>query len=94
MTLVVVISPPGSAKGEHGVRLAKELAADIVLTGEAAGYALKGRLEGFCGTVYVIEEEGKPPGLKDEDMEKGVKRLSGGEFGEMLERGARVAGVF
>lgn len=82
--LFIIKSPPGSPESIEAVKRAAELTADIVLVGDAAGLALKDKLEGFCGTAFALESDVRsnlPPGA---DLEKGVKLVTPGELELML----------
>lgn len=71
--LVILKSPPDSREGKRAVRLARDMAADIVLLQNAVYYAEKDRLEGFCGTVYALDADMRLRGIGD--TLKGLKTV-------------------
>jgi len=92
--LVVIVSPPHSERASAGVRLAAELAADIVLMGEAVGLARRGALEGFCGTAHALEDDVRQRGIPEAELERGVRLIDRAELRHMLEREGRAAEDF
>ena len=82
--LIVIKSPPGSSKALKAVIKAAELAADIVLVGEAVCHAVKDGLEGFCGTAFALEGDARRLLPGDTELEKGVKLVTEEEIEEML----------
>ena len=48
--------------------------------------ALKGALEGFCGTAFALKEDLEAKGIRPEEMEKGVKVMTREELRELLRR--------
>ncbi len=53
---------------------------------EAVPLALKGALEGFCGTAFALDESLEAKGILPGEMEKGVKVMSRAELRELLRR--------
>lgn len=73
--LVIIKSGSDTQEGKRGVRLARDMAADICLVQNAAYFSQKERLEGFCGSVYLLEEDSRLRGLRDDEIEKDIKRI-------------------
>jgi len=82
--LIVIKSPPGSPDASKAVRKAAELAADILLVGDAVGLARRDMLEGFCGTAFALSEHLHAMLPTDTELEKGVKLISRAEMNSML----------
>lgn len=84
--LILIKSPPGSLEAASAIKKAAELAADIMLLEDAAGFALMNMLEGFCGTAFVIATDISSRLPQGSELEKGVKLISAEEKELMLER--------
>jgi sulfur relay protein TusB/DsrH len=92
--LVVIKSSPHTLEGKRGIKLARDMAADICLIQNAVYFAQKERLEGFCGMVFVIDEDAKLRGLKPEDMDKGIKIVDYDELIDLMVKEDKVIGIF
>lgn len=89
--LVVIKSSSDTLETKRAVKLARDLAADIVLLQNAVYLAAKERLDGFCGMVYALDEDMRLRGVKE--IEKGVKPIGYGELVDLMAED-RVAGIF
>lgn len=92
--LVILKNSPDKADGRRGIKLARDMAADIVLLQDAVYFAHRERLEGFCGAVYALEEDIKLRGLKDDEIEKGIKKINYDELIDMMAGQDKVVGMF
>ena len=92
--LVIVKSSPDSVDGRRGVGFARDMAADLVLLQNGVHFVGDERLEGFCGTAYVLDDDVRLRGLKEEEVKKGIKRLSYDDLVDLLAGGDKVAGTF
>lgn len=92
--LVIVKSAPDTTDGRRGIKLARDMAADLVLLQNGIYFAQKERLEGFCGTAYVLDEDSRLRGLKDEELEKGVKKLEYNALVGLMAEEDKVVGMF
>ena len=92
--LVLVKSAPDTMDGKRGVKLAKEMAADVVLLQNGVSYAQKERLEGFCGTAYVLDDDLRLRGLRDDEIEKEIRRLDYGSLVDLMANSDKVVGMF
>jgi sulfur relay protein TusB/DsrH len=92
--LVIIKNAPNTPEGKRAIRLARDMAADICLLQNAVYFAQKDRLEGFCGAVFVLDEDMKLRGLKSEDMEKGIKVINYDELVDLIIKEDKVIGVF
>jgi sulfur relay protein TusB/DsrH len=92
--LVILKSPPGTSEGRRGVRMARELAADLVFLEDGVYYARKGILEGFCGMAYMLQEDGRARGIAPEEIEKEIKVITYAELISLIETEERTIGVF
>jgi len=92
--LVIVKNSPDTLDGRRGIKLARDMAADLVLIQNGVYFAQKERLEGFCGTAYVLGEDIRLRGLKDEDIEKGVRKLDYDGLVDLMAEEDKVVGMF
>ncbi|RME65589.1 MAG: hypothetical protein D6778_06065, partial [Nitrospirae bacterium] len=61
--LVLIKSAPNTPEGKRALRFARDMAADVCLLQNGVYFAEPERLEGFCGTVYVLSEDARLRGL-------------------------------
>ena len=92
--LVIIKSAPDMPEGMRGVKLARDMAADICLIQNAVYFALRERLEKFCGTVYVLEEDRLLRGLKDEEIEKDIIKMHYDGLVDLMANEDKVIGMF
>ncbi len=92
--LVFIKNAPGTPEAKRGVRIARELAADIVFMQDAVYYARKNALEGFCGMGYAVKDDLELRGVRPDELEKEVKVLDYGELIDLLEKEVKVMGIF
>ncbi|BCB95826.1 hypothetical protein JZK55_07480 [Dissulfurispira thermophila] len=92
--LVIIKSSPDTAEGKRGVKLARDMAGDICLIQNAVYFAQKGRIEDFCGTAYVLDEDARLRGLKSEDIDKGIKEISYNGLVDLMVKEDKVVGMF
>lgn len=90
--LVIVKNGPDTADGRRAIKLARDMAGDLVLIQNAVYFAEKERVEGFCGTIYALEEDMKLRGITE--TEKGVKTLGWDEFIDLMTENEKVVGAF
>lgn len=92
--LVIVKSAPDSTDGKRGVKLARDMAADVVLLQNGVYFAQRERLEGFCGTAYVLDDDVRLRGLKDDEIEKDIRRLDYDGLVDLMADEDKVVGMF
>lgn len=92
--LVLVKSGPDTVDGRRGVKFARDMAADLVLLQNGVYYAQRDRLEGFCGTVYVLDEDVRLRGLGPEEIDADIRRLDYDRFISLMAEDEKVAGAF
>ena len=92
--LVIVKSAPDTTDGKRGVKLARDMAADVVLLQNGIYFAQAERLEGFCGTAYVLGDDVRLRGLKNDEIEKDIRRLDYGSLVDLMASEDKVAGMF
>jgi sulfur relay protein TusB/DsrH len=92
--LVIVKSAPDTVDGKRGVKLAKDMAADVALLQNGVYFAQVERLEGFCGTVYALDDDLRLRGLKNDEVERDIKRLNYGSLVDLMADADKVVGMF
>lgn len=92
--LVIIKSGPDTQEGKRAIRLARDMAADICLVQNAVYFSQKERLEGFCGSVYVLDEDIRLRGLKDGEIEKDLKKINYDRLVDMMADEDKVVGMF
>jgi len=92
--LVIVKSAPDTTDGKRGVKLARDMAADVVLLQNGVYFAQAERLEGFCGTAYVLDDDVRLRGLKNDEIEKDIRRLDYGSLVDIMAEAEKVVGMF
>ena len=92
--LVIIKSAPDTPEGKRGVKLARDIAADVCLIQNAVYFARKDRLESFCGTVYVLDEDSRLRGLSDNEIEKDIKKVDYDGIVDLMAGEDKVVGMF
>jgi len=92
--LVIIKSGPDTQDGKRGVKLARDMTADICLIQNAVYFAQKERLEGFCGTVYMLDKDAGLRGLKGDELEKGIKKIDYDGLVELMAEEDKIVGMF
>ncbi|HAM50974.1 MAG TPA: hypothetical protein DCP92_09910 [Nitrospiraceae bacterium] len=92
--LVIVKSAPDTMDGKRGIKMARDMAADLVLLQNGVYFAQKERLEGFCGMSYVLDDDLRLRGLKDDGMEKNIKKVDYESLVDLMGNEDKVVGMF
>ena len=92
--LVIVKSAPDTTDGKRGIKLARDMAADVVLLQNGIYFAQRERLEGFCGTAYVLDDDVRLRGLKNGEIEKDIKMIDYGSLVDLMAGEDKVVGMF
>lgn len=92
--LVIVKSAPDTPEGKRGIKLAMDMAANLVLLQNGVYFALKERLEGFYRTAYILDEDIKLRGLKDKELGKGIKKIDYDDLVDLMAEEDKVVGIF
>ena len=90
--LIIIKSEPDTQAARRAVKLAGEAAADIVLIQNGVYLAGEERAEGFCGTVFALDEDMRMRGIRD--IEKGVKTIGYEELVDLMAENEKVVGMF
>jgi sulfur relay protein TusB/DsrH len=92
--LVIVKSAPDTPEGKRGLKLARDTAADLILLQNGIYFAQKERLDGFSGRVYILDDDIRLRGLKDEEIQKDVNRLNYDGLVDLMASEDKMAGMF
>ncbi len=92
--LVIIKSSPDTQEGKRGVKLARDMAADICLIQNAVYFAQKERLEGFCGTAFILDEDARLRGLGLEEIGKGIREINYDGLVDLMVNESKVVGMF
>ena len=90
--LVLLKSAPDTNEANRGLRAARDLSADLVLTQNSVYIAGRGALEGLAGSVYAIDEDLRLRGIQD--IPESVKRIGYDELVDLMAGGEKVVGMF
>ena len=94
--LVIIRSSPDTPEGKRGVKIARDMSADIVLLQNGV-YFLQGEgLEdmGFARTVYALEDDVRLRGLKTGNEKRNRKEIGYDGFIDLLTSSGNVTGMF
>ncbi len=92
--LLIIKSAPDTAEGKRAIKLANNMSANICLMQSAVYFSQRERLKGFSGTVYVIDEDRKLRGLKDEEIAPEIKKIDYDGLVELMAEKKKVIGIF
>lgn len=92
--LVIIKSSPDTPEGKRGFKLARDMASDMVLLQNGVYFAQRERFEGFCGKVYIIEEDMRLRGIKDEEVLKDVIKIDYDGLVDLMAEEEKVIGMF
>lgn len=92
--LVIVRSAPDTTDGKRGIKFARDMAADIILLQNGVYFAQRERLEGFCGSVYLLDDDARLRGLRDDEIEKDLRKIDYDGLTDLMANDEKVVGMF
>lgn len=92
--LVIIKSSPDTPEGKRGFKLARDMASDMVLLQNGVYFAQRERFEGFCGKVYIIEEDMRLRGIKDDEVLKDAIKIDYDGLVDLMAEEEKVIGMF
>jgi sulfur relay protein TusB/DsrH len=94
--LVIIKSDPGTPEGRRGVKVARDMFADIVLLQNGVYFLQGQRLEdlGFYRATYVLEDDRRLRGLKLAGADKNIKDISYDGLVDLMVESDKVTGMF
>lgn len=94
--LVIVRSAPDTADGRRGIKIARDMAADVVLLQNGVYFIQQAHLEdlGFCGTAYVLSDDRKLRGLGSVESAQRTKEITYDGLVDLMTESNNVVGMF
>ena len=92
--LIIIKSAPDTMEGKRTIKLANDMSADICLMQNAVYFSQREQLKGFSGRIYVIDEDRKLRGLKDEEIVPEIKKIDYDGLVELMAEKKKVIGIF
>jgi sulfur relay protein TusB/DsrH len=94
--LVIVRNAPDTTEGKRGVKLARTMAADLVLLQNGVYFLQEDHLEdlGFCRTAYVLEDDRRLRGLNIDAEKKNMKDINYESLVDLMSESGKVVGMF
>lgn len=92
--LTIIKSSPDTPEGKKGFKLARDMASDMVLLQNGVYFAQRERFEGFCGKVYVLEEDMRLRGLTEAEILKDAVKIDYDRLVDLMVEEDRVVGMF
>jgi sulfur relay protein TusB/DsrH len=94
--IVIVKSAPDTPEGKRGVKIARDMSADIVLLQNGVYFLKEQALEdlGFVNTAYVLEDDRRLRGLKGTDEKKNIRDIDYGGLVDLMTETDKVVGMF
>lgn len=92
--ITIIKSSPDTPEGKRGFRLARDMASDMVLLQNGVYLAQIDRFEGFCGKVYILEEDMRLRGLKDNEILKDAIKITYDDLVDLMDEEDKVIGMF
>jgi sulfur relay protein TusB/DsrH len=92
--LVMVKNSPGSTEGKRGIKLAMDMAADLILIQNAVYFAQQGRLERFGGTAYALAEDMRLRGISSDSTGSNIREIDYDNLVDLMMKEEKVSGAF
>ena len=93
--IVIIKSAPDTPEGKRGVKIARDMAADVVLLQNGV-YFLKAQALGdlgFAGTAYALDDDIRLRGLSTDDR-KDIQEIDYDGLIDLIVRNDKVTGMF
>jgi sulfur relay protein TusB/DsrH len=92
--ITIIKSSPDTPEGKRGFKLARDMASDMVLLQNGVYFAQRERFEGFCGKVYILEEDMRLRGLRDNEILKDAIKIDYERLIDIMAEEDKVVGMF
>ena len=94
--IVIIRNAPDTPEGKRGVKIARDMAADIVLLQNGVYFLKEKVLEdlGFIGTAYVLEDDKRLRGLQGSDEINNTRDIDYGGLVDLMTETDKVVGMF
>lgn len=83
-----------TTNGKRGVKLARDMAADVCFIQNAVYFAIKDRFDGFCGTVYLLDHDRRLRGIGDQSINKDIRTIDYDTLIALMIKEDKVIGAF
>ncbi len=90
--IVLIKSLPETPEGKRGIKMARDMAADIVFIQNGIYYALDEMIGGYCGTAYAVKEDVEMRGMQNQM--RSVKVIEWDKLVDMMVEEDKVVGAF
>jgi sulfur relay protein TusB/DsrH len=93
--IVIIKSSPDTPEGKRGVKIARDMAADVVLLQNGVYFLKAQALEdlGFVGTAYVLDDDIRLRGLSTDDR-KDIQEINYDSLIDLIIKNDKVTGMF
>lgn len=94
--LVIIRNAPDTPEGKRGVKIARDMSADIVLLQNGVYFLMEQALEdlGFVRTAYVLEDDRRLRGLRGTNEKKNIKAIDYAGLVDLMTETDKVVGMF
>ena len=94
--IVIIKSAPDTPEGKRGIKIARYMAADVVLLQNGVYFLKSQALEdlGFAGMTYVLEDDKRLRGLKGTDETMNTKDIDYDGLIDLIVKNDKVIGMF
>jgi sulfur relay protein TusB/DsrH len=92
--LVMVKSSPDSTEGKRGIKLAMDMAADLILIQNAVYFSQKKGLESFSGTAYALDEDMRLRGISSDSAGSKIREIDYDKLVDLMIKEEKVFGAF
>jgi sulfur relay protein TusB/DsrH len=92
--LVLIKSAPDTTDGMRGVALARDGGADMVLLQNGVLFAQKERLADFPGSIYIMHDDKRLRGLREDELDARVKTIDYDRLTDLMTESDQVVGMF
>ena len=94
--LVIIKNAPDTPEGKRGVKLARDMSADLVLLQNGVYFLQEECLEdrGFYGTAHVLEDDRRLRGLRVNAEMRNIKDISYDSLIDLMTGSDKVIGMF
>ena len=94
--LVIVRSAPDTTDGKRGIKIARDMAADVVLLQNGVYFMQATHLDdlGFCGTAYVLSDDRKLRGLGPIGTDRRAQEITYDGLVDLMTESNNVVGMF
>lgn len=92
--ITIIKSSPDTPEGKRGFKMARDMASDMVLLHNGVYLPQMERFEGLCGKVYILEEDMRFRGLKDEEILTDAIKIDYDRLVDLMVEEDKVVGMF